>query len=306
VTGGLAVKTPNLARIRRTAFTIVELLVVIVIIGLLIALLLPAVQAVRESARRSQCQNNLRQLGLALEMHVGVRGSFPAGYRMTSPTGTFVSDVLPYIEQQNLPYQRERNWDDPANRQAVQTSLDVLVCPSSPTSHRVDPNWPDILPAAGDYAPTHGVNAKYCRLVGWPLYRPPDENGVLIFQPVRPVAVTDGLSQTITLVEDAGRPELWRVGHRRAEGIAPDAGWADPNYEIALDGSDYLATGPGQELGPCVMNCTNNNEAYSFHSGGCNLLFADGGVRFVSDQVRNTVFAALSTRASRDLVDGAW
>ena len=291
----------------RFAFTIIELLVVIVIVGLLVALLLPAIQAARESARRAQCQNNLRQLGLALELHVDTFSRFPAGYRMSSPTGTFVSAVLPFIEQQNLPYDPRRNWDDPANLNAVRTPLAVLLCPSAPSGERVDPNWPDILPAAGDYAPTHGVNAKYCHIVGWPLYSPPDENGVLIYQPLKPAAVTDGLSQTITLVEDAGRPQLWRTGRRRAAGIAPDAGWADPNYEIALDGSDYLTTGPGQELGPCVMNCTNHNEAYSFHPGGCNLLFADCAVRLVSERVSNRVFAAISTRASSDIVgDGAY
>ncbi len=298
---------PAPARQFRHAFTIIELLVVIVIVGLLIALLLPAVQAARESARRAQCQNNLRQLGLSLENHAGTFGSYPAGYRLQAPTGTFVSDVLPSLEQQNVAYDRRKNWDDPANRQAVRTRLAVLVCPSAPAGPRVDTNWPDILPAAGDYAPTHGVNAKYCRLVGWPLYDPPDENGVLIYKPIRPAAVADGLSQTITLVEDAGRPQLWRVGRRRTAGIAEDAGWADPNYEIALDGSDYLTTGPGQELGPCVMNCTNHNEAYSFHPGGCNLLFADCAVRLVSDRVSNKVFAAISTRASHDVVGaGAW
>jgi prepilin-type N-terminal cleavage/methylation domain-containing protein/prepilin-type processing-associated H-X9-DG protein len=293
--------------VRRAAFTIIELLVVIVIVAILIALLLPAIQAARESARRAKCQNNLRQLGLALELHVETYGCYPAGYRLTSPTGTFVSHVLPYIEQQNVPYDRTKDWDHPANRQAVRTPLAVLLCPSAPSGERVDPAWPDILPAAGDYAPTHGVNAKYCNIVGWPLYSPPDENGLLIFRPLRPVAVTDGLSQTITLVEDAGRPQLWRVGRRRAAGLAPDACWADPNYEIALDGSDYLTTGPGQELGPCVMNCTNNNEAYSFHAGGCNLLFADCAVRLVSEHVSNKVFAAISTRASQDIVgDGAF
>ncbi len=291
----------------RRAFSLVELLVVIAILGILIALLLPAVQMARESARRAKCQNNLRQLGLAMELHIGSFGHFPAGYRMQSPSGTFVSDVLPFIEQANLPYNRERDWNDAANLAAVRTSLSMLLCPSSPSSGRADPNWPDIRPAAGDYAPTHGVNAKYCNIVGWPLYDPPDENGVLIYRPLRPVAVKDGLSQTMTLVEDAGRPELWRVGRKRAVGIAPDAGWADPNYEIALDGSDYLTTGPGQELGPCVMNCTNNNEAYSFHPGGCNLLFADCSVRLVSDTVSNRVFAALTTRASRDVVgEGAF
>jgi prepilin-type processing-associated H-X9-DG protein len=88
-------------------------------------------------------------------------------------------------------------------------------------------------------------------------------------------------------------------------GVSSDAGWADPNYEIALDGSDYLTTGPGQELGPCVMNCTNHNEAYSFHTGGANLLFGDAAVRLVSDQIEPKVFAALTTRASKDIVSGA-
>jgi prepilin-type N-terminal cleavage/methylation domain-containing protein len=81
----------------RRAFTLVELLVVIAIIGMLVALLVPAVQAARESARRAKCQNNLRQLGLAMEMHIGSFGKFPAGYRMQSPSGTFVSELLPYL-----------------------------------------------------------------------------------------------------------------------------------------------------------------------------------------------------------------
>jgi prepilin-type processing-associated H-X9-DG protein len=180
----------------------------------------------------------------------------------------------------------------------------VLNCPSSPDSGRVDKNIPSILPASGDYAPTHGVNAKYCKLMGWPLYSPPDENGIMIFKPLRPAAVIDGLSQTITLVEDAGRPQLWRKSGRRAAGVANDSGWADPMYELALDGSDALPTGPGQGLGPCVMNCTNDNEAYSFHPGGSNLLFADCGVRFVSQTITSEVFAAITTRASRDIVRG--
>jgi prepilin-type processing-associated H-X9-DG protein len=140
--------------------------------------------------------------------------------------------------------------------------------------------------------------------MGWPLYDPPAENAVLTHEPHSTADVTDGLSQTILLVEDAGRPELWRVGRRRAVGRASAAGWADPDYEIALDGSDYLATGLGQGMGSCVMNCTNHNEAYSFHIGGCNLLFADCAVRLVSDRVDNKVFAAITTRASGVLVGG--
>jgi prepilin-type N-terminal cleavage/methylation domain-containing protein/prepilin-type processing-associated H-X9-DG protein len=300
LTRALAVR----ARLPRSAgFTLLELLVVIAILGILIALLLPAVQAAREAARRAHCQSNLRQLGLALAMHENTYRELPAGYQFVSPSGSMFPAIAPYIEQAALGYDRTKDWDDPANRQAVQTRIAILLCPSTPRTTWHDPGWPDIRPAVGDYTPSHGVNAKYNRLVGWPEYSPPDENGMLISRPVRLAEVTDGLSQTIQMVEDAGRPTLWRTGnYLRAEGHAKNGGWADPHYEIALDGSDFLSTGIGEGLGPCVMNCTNDNEAYSFHTGSCHLLFGDGSVRIINDRVAKEVYAALSTRATGDIV----
>jgi len=283
-------------------FTVVELLVAIFIIGVLIALLLPAIQMAREAARRVQCQNDLRQWGLALDEHVLARSKYPPGYRITSPTGTCIAVLLPFVEQEPLNYDASADWDDARNRTAVATRLALLVCPSAPSQNRSDLSRPGMPLAAGDYAPTHGVNSGYCQRAGWPLYSPPDENGILTYLGCRPADVTDGLSQTITLVEDAGRPELWRMG-RHIAGLAGNPGWADPMYEIALDGSDTLITGAGQGFGPCVMNCTNDNEAYSFHPRGANLLFADGAVRFISEHISNRTFAAFSTRAGGDAVD---
>src|SRR5207247_445650 len=109
--------------------------------------------------------------------------------------------------------------------------------------------------------------------------------------------IKDGTSVTFLVVEDSGRPELWRMG-RKAAGAASAGGWADPNLEIALDGSDTLFTGNGQGFGPCVMNCTNDNEVYSFHTGGANFAFADGSVRYIRDTIRNTTFGALVTKAA--------
>jgi prepilin-type processing-associated H-X9-DG protein len=208
--------------------------------------------------------------------------------------------MLPYIEQQNIPYNLTKNWDDPANRLAVQVPIKILLCPSAPRSSQFDTDSP-VRAAVGDYPPIHGVNSGYCRMVGWPLLQPPDTNGVLTDRRCAIAQIIDGTSQTFLLVEDAGRPHLFRMG-RRADGVAYAGGWADPNYEIALDGSDTLTTGQGQGFGPCVMNCTSDNETYSFHPGGANMLFADGSVRFVRDSIRKETYAALCTRASGEVI----
>ncbi len=150
----------------------------------------------------------------------------------------------------------------------------------------------------------HWVNSSgYCDLVGWSHYTPPDQNGVMTEDRVCRIAdIKDGTSQTLMIVEDCGRPELWRMGGK-AEGRSSAGGWADPDLEIALDGSDTLRTGQGQGFGPCVMNCTNDNEAYSFHFAGVNAIFADGSVRYLRDTIKNTTFAALVTKASGDTPD---
>jgi prepilin-type processing-associated H-X9-DG protein len=264
-------------------------------------LLLPGVQRVREAAARAKCQNNLKQIALALVNYEAAMRTFPEGYRFSPPTRSFVPPILPFLEQNNIRYDMSKNWDDPVNQPWTQVQIDLLYCPSAPTTSRVD-TAVGFLPAASDYTVYHGVNPNYCELVGWPYYSPPAQNGAMTERPCRIVDIKDGTSTTFLVVEDSARPELWRMG-RRAEGAASAAGWADPNLEIALDGSDTLPYGQGQGYGPCVMNCTNDNEVYSFHLGGANFAFCDGSVRFIKDTIRNTTFAALVTRASRDVPD---
>src|SRR5262245_7370240 len=136
---------------KRTGFSLIELLVVIAIILILIALLLPAVQKVRDAAARIKCANNMNQLGLALHNHHDTHAAFPPGIRFNTPRRSFVPDILPFFEQQNVPYNLNLDWDDPANRAAVQTRLAVMFCPSAPRGTFYDDfSYPAVKGSVGD------------------------------------------------------------------------------------------------------------------------------------------------------------
>jgi len=149
---------------RHYGFTLVELLVVIAIIGILIALLLPAVQAAREAARRTQCNNNLKQLGIALHNYHDSHGTFPPAHLETGTTGpTFrhhfgwLAYLLPYIEQENV-YRLidfRLKYSAPENRQDASVGIKTFICPSDPVGRiRSRPYW-----GVGNYwAPTKEVS----------------------------------------------------------------------------------------------------------------------------------------------------
>ena len=209
----------------RSAFTLVELLVVIAIIGVLVALLLPAVQAARESARRMSCSNNLKQLSLGCHQHHDVYGMFPPGWvqsPFTVPQGEIVQGghgyvpfILPYIEQQALAniYRWDKRAQGPENQPVVKTQLKIMQCPS------VEPNrWvtPELDPtnysyggkgACGDYAGVKEIDSSLADLNL--VDRTAAYDGVLAHNHLTRLAeITDGASQTLLVTECAGRPEL--------------------------------------------------------------------------------------------------
>lgn len=300
---------------RRPALTLIELLVVIAIIAILIGLLVPAVQNVREAARRARCVNNLKQIGLACHHHHDTYGMFPPG-RVQAPFtvpqgqitqgghGTFAF-LLPFLEQEALA--REYRWDrraqGPENQTVVTTHLNVFQCPSAEPDRWVtaveDPlNYSyGGRGACGDYAGVLGIDT---RLVDLGLVdRADNYQGVLARDYLTRLAdITDGTSHTILITESAGRPLLWRAG-RPVPGNSADGGaWVGGTVTFGQGSTPDGAT----KLGPCAIHCTNDTEVYSFHPGGASAAFADGSVKFLKAGVDIRIFARLVTRAGGEVV----
>lgn len=319
--GGKSDRRTAARRVHVRGFTLVELLVVIAIIGVLVALLLPAVQAAREAARRSQCTNNLKQLGLAAHNFHDTYSALPSSIRpgglTTSPRIAGLTFLLPFIEQQTMfdRYDQTVNWSHANNLPITRLPVKSFQCPSTPEPQRLDGDpqlatWTQIV-AVTDYSPTIGVDQRLQTLGLVDLAG----DGILTKNGAPRMAdVLDGLSNTIMYAESAGRPAIYR--RRLKFGSLPATrvnagGWSRPASDFSVDGSSQDgATFPG----PCPLNCTNGEfvgtafphpyygtegtaEAYSMHPGGAMFGLGDGSVRFISQTISMREFARLVTRS---------
>ena len=287
----------------KSGFTLVELLVVIAIIGILIAMLLPAVQAAREAARRMQCTNNMKQMGLALHNYAASWSeTFPPGtLGDTTPKHAMFSLMLPYLEQQAVYDQLDLSSatnDFAANNNQQFTVISAYVCPS----------WPfvNVQSAAEAYSGlTAGCKAFYQGVGGAftneePLIKTTDfgklpTNGM--FGPFfcrRINEVRDGLSQTLAMGEfshvNEGDPpgtvlHCWMAG-----------GWSYGTHDnVASMGSKVVAYPINDPIG------TNNGVPFghlaftSYHPGGANFLVGDGSVTFLTDNIEFLLYQELAT-----------
>ena len=326
---------------RKSGFTLVELLVVIAIIGVLVALLLPAIQAAREAARRAQCLNNLKQLGLAVQNYHDAKNLVPVSARpvglTSAPRIGGITHLLPFFEQANLRKQFDltKNWNHIDNRQTMNTTIAALLCPSSPEdADRLDgipesASWEPIVCKQTDYSPTVWVDYRLAdaNLVdktnttetGSNL----DQPGILEYQNLKASfkLVTDGLSNTILYTESAGRPYLWRKGGLVTTDLTAlrvnGGGWPRPATDVLVFG---LSADGTTQVGQCAMNCDNGtdivasgyphpvvstygtSQPFSFHQGLVNHVFGDGSVKSLREDMDIREYARLVTRAGEELI----
>jgi len=318
---------------RHRGFTLIELLVVIAIIAILIALLLPAVQQAREAARRTQCRNNMKQLGLAFHNYESTYRQIPSCYvaihnsilpgwlGVAGPYDdanihTYAEYLLPYIDQTNIynqitftaPYLSPIDLSAAGlgnytadNKTAIANVVPPYICPSTPrASNLIDITNNDLgIPlnwrtGAMDYSPSAGMWGAQCLGI-------PDEPNPGWFDGAmsnnrpntRLANLSDGSTNVMLMHELAGRNDLYRVGVLVTPNGTIGGGWADVS-----NAENWLSgstyDGVAQEV-PCFVNCTNagGTGMYSFHVGMANILLGDGSVRGLGANVSREIVVKL-------------
>jgi len=277
---------------RLRGFTLVELLVVIAIIGVLVGLLLPAVQAAREAARRTQCQNNLRQIGIGLSGYETAQDSFPVGcVECKFSPGQGRKDrlrtswnlwLLPFIEQQHVRqlYDDAKPFDHADNREAASTVLSTFLCPSTSRESLNDDSGFAYTDYGGMYGVGGGVDLE--RNTPFDASSPHWLNdrslGVMLYEvPTRATEITDGLSHTVLVAERTAseHQSQWASGHN----------CFDHNQDLGI-------------------NLFQDNEIYSEHPGMAGVVYCDGHVQFLNESIEQAVLIAILTRSGGEVVDG--
>lgn len=289
------------ARTSRRGFTLIELLVVIAIIAILIGLLVPAVQKVRESAARAQCQNNLKQVGLALHNFHDTQKKFPTA---NSPVfGSAFTHILPYVEQDNIRrvYDTNQPPTAPPNNTVTNLPIQIYLCPSMPNP----PGPPQAYSTHfASYAVCIGSND------GW---APPPDNGAIVRsnatgsptivdQGKRLTDLTDGTSNTF-LAGEMGfqlKDYSFTSGPYAGSPRGGNTSWAFGYTSYSIGSTKVMMN----TVTPPTSVTDRLQTFRSDHSGGCNFLLGDGSVRFIANGIDFPTYQALGTRSGGEVLSG--
>jgi prepilin-type N-terminal cleavage/methylation domain-containing protein/prepilin-type processing-associated H-X9-DG protein len=315
-------------RAKRSGFTLIELLVVIAIIAILIGLLLPAVQKVREAAARAKCSNNLKQLGIAMHAYHDVNNGLPPGDAVTGNNGTWAHYILPLIEQDNV-YRlytnlggstgaTTPNWTTAGGNLTVsQTTLTTFACPSDPNVGGAKVQVGGVNLGYGNYAANFGNTHRTQNKAGRDPYaiaiRPSFAGAPFTYTPFngsagvghKPVtfpfaAITDGLSNTLLVAEILQGVSIGTTTteYRGCVWYGPGGEFTTfttPNSATAdrIQFANYCNTAtPGM---PCQQGADWSLAARSKHTGGVNALLGDGSVRFVRDSITPVTWSVMGS-----------
>ena len=320
---------------RRQGFTLIELLVVIAIIAVLISLLLPAVQSAREAARRAQCVNNLKQIGLAMHNYHDTQGVFPHSRGLSTPgpgfpaTATFsgLARLMPYMEQTNSFNTINFDWlpTDGPNITAQGTAVSTFNCPSDPQVS-LPPGQ-----AGLNYRPCEGsgILFTYGRsdTGGANASMPPPDGVFFSISNTSMASIADGTSNTAAWSERPKGDFTNAVASEKLDLFWPKTFPATPDAAVSdcrsVDSKNLGFQGSSTTGAPwiagSISSCYNHagtpntrscmfppgrilNNAASYHPGGVNMLLCDGSVRFVKDTVNVTAWRALGTRSGGEVI----
>lgn len=303
-------------RSSRSAFTLIELLVVIAIIAILIGLLLPAVQKVREAAARMSCSNNIKQIVLSTHSYHDSFGKFPsngpgATYSMSGPDWSWLSKILPYIEQQNLYNSLGIPTANLGNQPLLATNIKTFNCPSDSQSSLPRQNCADIGSNNGvgvgqtNYKGVCGANWDWGSSDPSPLntptnngldqgngifYRTDGQPGTSGHGPLTMVAITDGTSNTFMVGEDIPSKNQW-------------CAWP---YANAATGTCAIPLNNAMLAGQAGYNSIGDwPDIYSFrsyHTNGANFGFADGSIEYITNSISMSVYEPLATYEGGEVV----
>ncbi len=287
---------------QRHGFTIVELLIVISIIGVLAAMLLPAVNSAREAARRNSCANNLRQIGQASLQYLEQFKVFPpAQMRNGTPPkkddpkihGYFVH-ILPWLEERAIrdkyTLTKAVAWNHASNAAAIKMNVATFICPSVG----------EVREAMSDYAVIISVERNYYQQIMGVSVGDDVEALIHDWIPRNPTLVRDGMSHTILMAECGGRPFEWRNGQLIGSTLS-EGQWANPDGEIRVQGRPPI----NFQNGTSATNRANDfgTEIYSHHIGSAQFAFGDAAIRNIREDVDEKAFLPFITARAKDISD---